>query len=213
MIYFISGLGADERVFQFLDLAHHEFRHIQWVTTQKGESLTDYAIRLIDQIDGNQDIILIGVSFGGMIAQEIAKQISCKTVIIISSVKSPEEFDWQLSFVRKTQLHQFVPAAFLKWSNLLTADYYFGVSAKQESELLRQIVLDTDTTFMVWAIDAIMRWENDDPLLTIHHIHGTQDKIFPRKPIKNAHFIEGGGHFMIVNKAAEISQLILNIIQ
>ena len=212
MIYFISGLGADERVFQFLNLPNHSFQHIYWLDPKKREPLAAYATRLIHQIATTEEVILIGVSFGGMIAQEIAKQIDCKKLIIISSVKSPTEFNWQLKFVRSTQLHRLAPTPLLKWGNLLTANYYFGVSDKQEAALLRQIVLDTDTTFMVWAIDAIVNWENPEPLPHLIHIHGTADRIFPAKPIKNVHFINGGGHFMIVNKAQEISKLIMTLL-
>lgn len=213
MIYFISGLGADERVFQFLDLGTHSYQHIHWIATRKEESLASYAKRLSAQIDATQDVILVGVSFGGMIAQEIGKFMTCKAVIIISSVKSPTEFDWKLKSAQFTQAHRIAPAFLLKWSNLLTANYFFGASTKQDAQLLRKIVLDTDTSFLKWAIHVIMNWKNTKPLQGIHHIHGTNDKIFPHKPIKNAQLIDGGGHFMIVNKAAEISPLILDIIE
>ena len=212
MIYFISGLGADERVFQFLTIPDQPFKYIQWVPTQKGESLKTYAHRLIDQIDTSQTVYLVGVSFGGMIAQEIAKRINCQKVVIISSVKSPSEFNWQLNFVRKTKIHRLVPSAFLRWSNALTADYYFSIKTKKDAQLLKMIVADTDQTFLTWAIEAIMTWENSNPLEDIFHIHGTKDRIFPVSPIKNAHLIDGGGHFMIVDRAEEISRLIIQAI-
>ena len=212
MIYFISGLGADERVFQFLELPNHPFKHIHWLSPEKRESITHYSSRLIQQIDTTQEVILIGVSFGGMIAQEIAKQISCQHVIIISSVKSPHEFSWQLKIIGKLKLHRLAPTPLLKWGNLLTANYYFSVTDKQETALLKQIVLDTATTFMVWAINAIMCWKNPDPLSNLVHIHGTSDRIFPINAIKNVIPVEGGGHFMIVNKAEEVSKLILDVI-
>ena len=88
MVYFISGLGADERVFQFLDLSKIEHQFIQWNEPQKKESLSSYCKKLTEQIDLKQEIILIGISFGGIIAQEISKIIECKKVIIISSVKT-----------------------------------------------------------------------------------------------------------------------------
>jgi len=73
MVYFISGLGADERVFQFLDLSEIEHRFIKWNVPQKNESLPSYCKRLTEQINVQQEVILIGISFGGMIAQEITK--------------------------------------------------------------------------------------------------------------------------------------------
>jgi len=42
-IYFISGLGADERVFQFLDLSDIKKVFIKWITPQINEELSAYA--------------------------------------------------------------------------------------------------------------------------------------------------------------------------
>jgi pimeloyl-ACP methyl ester carboxylesterase len=140
MIYFISGLGADERVFQFLNLDEVDHTFIKWNEPERKESLTTYCKKLIKQIDTTKEIILIGVSFGGIIAQEISKIISCRKVIIISSVKTKNEFSWPLRLARKLQIHLIVPLWLLTLSNRLTSDYYFGVKSKEESKLLHQII-------------------------------------------------------------------------
>jgi len=208
MIYYISGLGADERVFKYLDLGQLEYKYIKWETPAKHEKLQDYCKRLIAQIDLSKEIILVGVSFGGIVAQEISKIIETKKVIILSSIKSAKEYNWQLSLVRKLKLHKLAPSRFLKWSNRLTGDYYFGVTNRSESELLKQIIKDTDRFFMKWAIEEIMSWKGNSTNTNIVHIHGDKDRIFPVNRIKNFISIKGGGHFMIVNRAKEISDII-----
>ena len=50
-VYYISGLGADERVFKYLNLKGVYEKYIKWETPQKHESLQDYCKRLIEQID------------------------------------------------------------------------------------------------------------------------------------------------------------------
>lgn len=209
MLYLISGLGSDESIFHYLHLPGIETKYITWISPRIKESIPDYAARLVDQIDLNDEVILLGVSFGGIIAQEIAKIIPCSKVIIVSSVKSPQEYSWQLSFVRATKLHKLFSAKFLKWSNKLTADYYFGTASKEESVLLQQIISDTDEPFMIWAIDQLMYWENDHTTKNLLHLHGTHDKIFPVKYLRNVVKIEEGGHFMMANKSAELSKLIM----
>lgn len=208
-IYFISGLGADERVFQFLDLPGVECVFIKWINPSPRESLSAYAGRLTAQIDQSEDIILAGISFGGIIAQEISKLIACKKVIIISSVKSRGEFSWQMSLAVRTRIYKLFPASFLKWSNSLTADYYFSTATKKDSILLHQIIEDTDNTFMVWAINAIMTWKNEAVQKDIVHIHGTADRIFPHKHITGYIGIKDGGHFMIVDKSRQVSNIIM----
>jgi pimeloyl-ACP methyl ester carboxylesterase len=213
MIYYISGLGADERVFKYLNLGDLEYTYIKWETPQKYENLEGYCSRLIKQIDLSKEIILVGVSFGGIVAQEISKIIKHSKVIILSSVKSVNEFNWQLDIVRRLKLYKLAPSKFLKWSNKLTGDYYFGVKTHMESELLKQIISDTDRFFMKWAIQEIMEWDGNSINSKIVHIHGDNDRIFPVKRIKNYIRINGGGHFMIVNRADEISEIIKNEIK
>ncbi|RZK59975.1 MAG: alpha/beta hydrolase [Pedobacter sp.] len=213
MVYFISGLGADERVFQFLDLSDIEHRFIKWNEPRKNESLSSYCHELAEQIDKNNEVILIGISFGGIIAQEISKIVTCKKIIIISSVKTKSEFSWQLMLASRLQIHKIAPIWFLRLSNKLTADYYFGTKSKAESKLLHQIIKDTNPKFLVWAIHQIMNWDSGELSPNLVHIHGTSDKIFPIKNIKNSIEIPNGGHFMIVNKATQIEQLIFDIIK
>lgn len=213
MVYFISGLGADERVFQFLKLPGVEKRFIKWVSPFHRESLSSYCKKLIDQIDPQQEIILIGISFGGIIAQELAKLVPCKKVIIISSVKSRAEFNWQLKLASNLQLHRIVPRWLLQLANQITANYYFDVRDKAEAKLLQQVIKDTDPTFLTWAIDRIMNWHEYDYLQNIIHIHGSIDKIFPIKYINNVIEIPNGGHFMIVNKADQLERLIFDKIK
>jgi pimeloyl-ACP methyl ester carboxylesterase len=163
---------------------------------------------LIPQIDTSEPVILVGISFGGVIAQELSKLIRCRNVIIISSIKSPKEFSIPLSLVRWTKIHLLIPPKLLKWSNHATADYYFSTQSEAESTLLHQIIEDTDSQFSVWAIRQLMQWKPSEILFPLVHIHGEKDRIFPIYPIRNAIIIEGGGHFMIVNMAKKLSSLI-----
>lgn len=212
-IYYISGLGADERVFTYLNLKEVEQKYIRWITPYKNERLTEYCKRLILQIDPSDEIILVGVSFGGIVAQEISRICKVEKLIIISSIKSLNELDWQLDLVRRLGLHKLVPSRFLKWSNNLTGNYYFGVQSKAESALLKQIINDTDRKFMKWAIGEIMNWKGPDRSSVTLHIHGDNDRVFPVRRIKNFIRIANGGHFMIVNRAEKLSTLIQNEIQ
>ena len=49
-IYLISGLGADERVFQNLDFGRLRPTFIQWIEPKDNESIQEYALRLSLQI-------------------------------------------------------------------------------------------------------------------------------------------------------------------
>ena len=134
--------------------------------------------------------------------------IPVKKIILISSIKSPQEMDWKMRWVSATRFYAIFPATVLKWMNRLTADYYFSVESKKESQLLRQIILDTDLKFSQWAISKIMNWKPEKITTARVHIHGSHDRIFPPVTIKNFTEVKKAGHFMIVNRAEAISRLI-----
>src|SRR6266487_4519719 len=86
-VYFISGLAADKRVFKHIQLPPgFEAVHLDWISPQKDESLANYALRLADNINRNEPFALVGLSFGGMLATEIAKRYHPAATILISSV-------------------------------------------------------------------------------------------------------------------------------
>lgn len=211
-IYFISGLGADERVFRYLSLESYEKKYIKWLKPLPNEGLYHYCQRLTAQISPSDNAILIGVSFGGIVAQVISRIVEVEKVIIISSIKSPAELDWKLRLVKLTKLHKFIPSKIIKALNIMTADYYFGTENPDQSQLLRQIIDDTDTFFMKWAISEIMKWESEHSSDVIH-IHGSNDRVFPFGKIKNAIIIKDSGHFMIVNRSAQISKILTESIE
>ena len=80
-IYCISGLGADERAFSKLNIKGFELKVIRWLMPIKDETLPEYASRMRQDIDDDNPI-LMGLSFGGMLCTEIAKQVPVKKIII-----------------------------------------------------------------------------------------------------------------------------------
>jgi pimeloyl-ACP methyl ester carboxylesterase len=205
-LFLISGLGADQRVFEFLDLADYKLHYVEWIPPYPTESIEHYAQRLLIQIPANKPI-LIGVSFGGLIAIEIGKLIETDKIIIISSVQTRSDFPWYLNFAARLKLHWFIPSSPPQWILF----YLFGVKKKYEKELLAGIIRDTDSTFLVWALKKIFSWKNDVSLRNVTTIHGTSDRLFTNQ--KADHLIQQGGHFMIVNKASEVSEYIRAILK
>ncbi len=202
-IYIFSGLGADERVFQRLDLSDYSISFIKWQTPLYNESVESYATRLLDQITSERPILL-GLSFGGIIAIEVAKRIETEKLILISSAKTRTEIPFYYRFARKLYLHKLLPSTLLKHLSFIT-NWFFGVTSSCEKELLRQILIETDPKFLRWAIDKIVNWTNTTQPRNVFHIHGTSDRILPIKFVSCDIKIKDGGHLMILNKADQLS--------
>ena len=210
-IYCFSGLGADERVFQKLKLQGYQPVHIRWLEPEKRESIADYAKRLTKQIKSTRPI-LVGLSFGGIIAIEIAKQLDTEKVILISSTKNKKEIPFYFKIFRWLPIQRLLPARIILWFGQLLASWFFSLETIDERKLFRAILFDTDAKFMKWAIDRVVSWKNELIPNNIYHIHGESDRIFPYKFVEEDFSVTKGGHFMIMNRAEHISQLIQKII-
>lgn len=210
-IYCFSGLGADKRVFTKLIFQGYQPVHINWLTPNKKESVTDYAKRLATEIK-DKNPILIGLSFGGIVAVEIAKQITTEKVILISSAKEKAEIPWYFRLFRWFPVHLLIPFKSLLGAVYWLIYWFFSLETIDERKLLKAILVDTDAVFLKWAINQVVRWQNETIPDSIYHIHGTSDRIFPLTFVEANVTVENGGHFMIMNRAEQISNLIDRII-
>lgn len=206
-LYGISGIGADERVYKGL-LIDSDFVFIDWIKPNKDESLKSYSARLSSVVDVSEDFGLIGVSFGGIVAVEIAKKLDPKLVILISSIELSSELKPLYRYFGRTKLNSLLPTSFYNLPRGL-ARFLFGT----KSLLLDQILDDTDLIFTKWAVNQLLGWENKSKIDNLYRIHGAKDKLLgcPKPEIRNF-LIENGGHFTIVDEAVEVSDLINKII-
>ncbi|MBW4467827.1 MAG: alpha/beta hydrolase [Pegethrix bostrychoides GSE-TBD4-15B] len=209
-IYLVSGLGADERVFQMLKLEGYRPVHVRWLKPERGESLADYAQRLTAQIPAAEPV-LVGLSFGGIVAVEIAKQIAVKQVVLISSVKDRSEVPFYFKLFRWLPIHRILPFKSLLWAGYLIAYWLFSIECLEERRLLKSILLDTDPHFLKWALHRVVIWDNEVHPAHLHQIHGSSDRIFPIRYI-DPEFVLEGGHLMVVNRASQVSTLIERIV-
>ena len=202
-IYGISGLGADKRVFDFLTL-DFEFIPIDWITPNKNESIKNYSKRLSSVIDTNNDFCLIGVSFGGLIATEISEILNPKVTILISSAHTKYELRPIFRLLGKTKLIKLLPTSLFDPPRLI-AKYVFGA---KNNELLNNILDDTDLNFSKWAVIELINWKNTTKQVNIFKINGTNDKLIPPRGNTEMKLIDKGEHFMIVDRADEVSEII-----
>ena len=210
-IYFISGLGADERIFKNISLPDsYTPVHIPWIRHNRNESLPDYAHRLASMIDTKEKFALIGLSFGGMIATEIANRLKVEKTILISSIPSVQQLPYYYKLAGKLRLHRVLPISMIKHAALLKR--FFAPETSEDKIMLRGMIRDCDPDFIRWALHAIITWKNH--LVPDHfiHIHGRKDGILPLMYAKPTHLINGGGHLMILNRAREINKVLNEVL-
>ena len=199
-VYFMPGMSANSLIFERIKLPSKFHSHfLEWIPPLKSESLKDYSVRLSKSIK-HQNPILIGVSFGGLIMQEVSKIINAKKVIIISSVKSRKELSNSMKFARKTKSYKFLPLSWIDdFENLIA--FVLGPKIKNRVNLYRKYLSVRDQKYLDWSIDKIVNWDQEQPIKNVIHIHGTYDLIFPIINLKNYIPIEKGDHAVILKRA------------
>lgn len=206
-IYIISGLGADKRMFQNFSFEGFNVIHIDWISPLEKETLQNYALRISKSLT-DENAILIGLSFGGMLAVEISKIRKFKKNFLLSSAKTKFEIPFYYRVLGKLNLLKIIPISFFKSVNFLTY-FVFGAKNIFEKILLKDIVKNTDESFLKWALHQIINWKNENYFKDIIHIHGNRDLILPHYFVKYDYLIDGGTHFMTLNHSEKIKRIIL----
>lgn len=206
-IYCISGLGADERAFSKLNIEAYQLKVIQWLQPLPKETIEEYATRMRAEIN-EENPVLMGLSFGGMLCIEISKQIPVQKIIIISSVKSYQELPLWMKAVGHLKLNKIAPIRSNHKLSLSLQNHFLGITTKEEKEIVAVSRKKHNTKYVQWAVDKVVNWKNNWQHPAIFHIHGDKDRMFPVKRIKPTYTIKNGGHFMIMNRADEVSVFI-----
>jgi pimeloyl-ACP methyl ester carboxylesterase len=211
-VYFMPGLAASPMIFERIKLPEDQFEMVflEWEIPLDRETLQDYAKRISLRIT-HENPVLVGVSFGGILVQEISKVIPVRKTIIISSAKCNKEFPRRFKIAKKTGAYKMLPLKLLLNVEKL-AKYSFGPKINERLKLYEKFLSVRDLKYLNWAIEQIMLWDRSEPDENVIHIHGDADEIFPPQYIKNFIPVKGGTHIMIINKFRWLNENLPKII-
>jgi pimeloyl-ACP methyl ester carboxylesterase len=211
-VYFMPGLAASSAIFERISLPSTEFEMVllEWEIPLDKETLSEYAKRIAAKIK-HKNPVLIGVSFGGILVQEMSKWIEARKVIIISSVKSNAEFPRRMKIAKTTKAYKLIPMNLLLNVESL-AKFSFGDKITQRLKLYEKFLSVRDKRYLDWAIEQVILWDRTVIDEKVIHIHGDADEVFPIKYIKKCIVVKGGTHIMILNKFRWLNENLPKII-
>lgn len=213
-VYLMPGLAASPVIFENIKLPEELFEvyFLEWFVPNVKESLQEYALRMTKQIK-HENPVLIGVSFGGILVQEMKLLIPTLKTIIISSVKTNKEMPSRMRIAKKTLAYKLVPTSLI--TNVETlAKYAFGDNiVSSRLKLYEKYLSVRDKKYLDWAIESVILWSRTNPDDDIIHLHGDADAVFPIQNIKNAIIVKGGTHIMIINKYKWLNENLPKIIK
>lgn len=200
-VYFMPGLAASTTIFEHIKLPEDQFEMVflEWFLPNDKESIESYAKRMNENIL-HENPVLIGVSFGGILVQEMAKLIPTNKVIIISSVKSNTEFPPRLKMAKATKVYKILPTQLLANVELLVKYAFGSTIVKKRLKLYEKYLSVRDKNYLDWSIENVLLWPQKSADENTIHIQGDADEVFPIKNIQNCIVVKGGTHIMIINK-------------
>ncbi|WP_152287424.1 alpha/beta hydrolase [Flavicella marina] len=213
-VYFVPGTAANSKIFERIALPKEQFEmhFLEWISPiSKNENLVSYAKRFSERIR-HKNPIIIGVSFGGVLTQEISKILPCEKVVIISSIQNKYELPARLKLIKFSKLYRLAPIKLIDPIEKLIALLY-GKKAKNRIDAYKMYLSIRAPLYLKWAIHAVLNWEQKISLPNTIHLHGTNDKIFPIENIHHCIPIQKGSHIMIINKAHIINKILLEKLQ
>lgn len=188
----LKGMNPDANVFSRLASEFSGAEHVEWPSIDSRSSMTDLAYELISRYHIDRDCSLVGVSFGGIIAQEIAAIVHCKLCVVISTMCQREELPAMGRFLGA------LPVGCIYKLCLYGAK--FGLFRKHGA---------LDEVWTSWVVSRVVAW--NAPMISsetkLIRIHGDRDRTFPNG-CSEADLVLNGGHLIIATHADKISEVI-----
>ena len=202
-------MGADERLLGPQRDHGFVFEAPRLPVPELGDDLPRYARRMRDRLGLTGSCAVGGVSFGAMVALEMARICPARRVIMIAGCRSGS------SLPRRYHV--------LEWLSRLLPD---GVLDRRREtacrrmaqaedlddagfELIRDMARGTPIELLRRASRMILCWRGplSMPCL-VHHIHGDSDPIIPIEGVTPDEVVSGGGHLINLTHAPQVNRFI-----
>lgn len=212
-VYLMPGMAANPTIFEHIKLPEDQFQihWLEWLIPFEKEPLSAYALRMCSYIK-HEEPVLLGVSFGGILVQEMSKYIKLTKLIVVSSVKSRHELPKRMKIAKRTKVYRLIPTTLIGNVEQL-AKYAFGETITKRVDLYKKYLSVNDKRYLDWAIEQVVCWDQEESLPDAIHIHGEKDAIFPHRCLGECITVKGGTHIMIIDRYKWFNENLPKIIQ
>ena len=201
----LPGLNGDPRVFAPQAAAFPDVRPVRWTLPPRGDRLAVYAARLAGSLGRVGPCVVVGVSFGGIVATELARHVDATACVVIASARDPAGLPAAVRALRRAAT--VVPSAAVELA------VRAGVTtAAPQDDRRRQDT--TDRAFRSWAVNAMVTWRPaGPPPCPLVQIHGDRDRQFPGGTAVADHVIAGGGHLLTITHAEQVNAILADVVR
>jgi pimeloyl-ACP methyl ester carboxylesterase len=207
-ILLLTGMTPNPRVFDSLLPLLPEASVVSWIEPHPHESIASYGRRMAETIEGEAPVVVCGVSFGGIVAQEIAGHLEAKACVLISSVRTSRDFPPWLRCAQWAPRRGVLP--WLRTIGTLAAKWPRKIRTRSTARLSKFVGENGD--WYLWAAASALEWKRPaaPPVPTVQ-IHGDRDGTFPVRYVRPDHILEGGGHVLTLTHGDRIAQILRDL--
>ena len=205
----LPGMNGDPRVFAKQVAAFPNLIVPRWIPPLGDEEpLADYAQRLAAKIDPGRPCLIGGVSFGGIVALEVAKHLQARGCVLIASCRGIEGLPPAIRLVR--------PVTALVPSSLIARVARWGQAsaASIEPAHVREFakLMPRDQAFRRWAVQVLLKWQPELPDCPLHQIHGERDSTFNAGNCGADCIVPEAGHLLTLTHADMVNEYLQGVV-
>jgi pimeloyl-ACP methyl ester carboxylesterase len=208
-----SGMGADSRLFRSIQIPEAEIVTPDHTDPAQGETLTQYAARIAHGLNIQSIDIIGGVSFGGMLAGEIARQRAVAGLILLGSCLRPARLP--SSYRCLERLGRFIPDFVLglrSWRPLVR--WRFAPLTRDAETCLIEMALSYPTAQIRAFGRMVVAWRGvDNVACPVLSIHGDWDRIIPLKCAEPDLILKNAGHAFTLTHPDQTSSAIREFVR
>ncbi len=208
-ILLLTGMTPDHRIYDRLLPLLPNATVVDWISPLENESIVSYAKRLSHTLRHDEPVVVCGVSFGGVVAREIAWRLNAASCVLISSVRSPCELPpwFRISRVLAPHSAQFIIKAAGAIATVWPRPFRSPATWR-----LRKLAGESGEWHR-WATAAILNWipSKDAERVPLIQIHGDRDATFPIRYTGADVIVTGGGHTLPLTHCIEMAETLRQI--
>jgi pimeloyl-ACP methyl ester carboxylesterase len=203
------GLGVSEHLFAFQKTLPARLEFPLLPTPDESESLQHYAARVAASIDPTPPLYLGGVSFGAMIALEMARILNPRGIFVISGALNQHQISPVIRIL--AALASGTPEVLFPFGRRIVPAFLriLGRFDRHEREHLVDTFATVNFHLARWGATRIMQWSAPaDIPCPIHWIHGQIDHVVPLWRVRPDAVVLGAGHFLNVSHPEATNEFI-----
>jgi pimeloyl-ACP methyl ester carboxylesterase len=208
-VILIPGLGADERLFGSQRTAGLTFEVPTLPIPKRSEDMTHYALRLCDRLRLDGPCVLGGVSFGGMLACEMAAHCDARAVVLIAACRDRAAIPRY--YYGAELISRLLPDVLIRRRCATSSRLLAGIENldAEQFELIHDMAQRISVPFLRRTARMILGWRGSPQLsCPVHHVHGRLDRVIPVRQLRPDVIIEQGGHLINMTHAGQVNQFI-----